>query len=140
MVRLTDGPDMTFDVCRGRKTTKQQQQQWLEVRVTIKGHEFELLILCLPHRTHVLIMLAQGQGHSLHLGFHLKPGRIFNITNDILTLVRDEWLHHGTLISYSQLKHFYFQCATQFRPFRPLMFVLVSSAILNSRPKLILLF
>ena len=46
----------------------------------IEGHEFELLILCPPHRTHVLIMLAQGQGQSLHLGFHLEPGRIFNIT------------------------------------------------------------
>ena len=27
MVRLTDRPDMTLDVYRGRKTTKQQQQQ-----------------------------------------------------------------------------------------------------------------
>ena len=27
MVRLTDRPDMTFDVYRGRKTTMQQQQQ-----------------------------------------------------------------------------------------------------------------
>ena len=77
MVRLTDCPDMTLDVYRGRKTTT--QQQWLEVKVTIEDHEFELLILCPPHRTHVSIMLAQGQGHSLHLGFHLKPGRIFSI-------------------------------------------------------------
>ena len=28
MVRLTDRPDMTLDVYRGRKTTKQQQQNW----------------------------------------------------------------------------------------------------------------
>ena len=27
VVRLTDRPDMTLDVCRGRKTTMQQQQQ-----------------------------------------------------------------------------------------------------------------
>ena len=27
MVRLTDRPDMTLDVYRGRKTTMQQQQQ-----------------------------------------------------------------------------------------------------------------
>ena len=84
MVRLTDRPEMTLDVYRERKTTTQQQQlqqqQWLEVKVTTEGHELELLILCPPHRTHVSIMLAQGQGHSLHLGFHLKPGRIFNIT------------------------------------------------------------
>ena len=77
VVRLTDRPDMTLDVYRGHKTTTQQQQQWLEVKVTIKGREFELLILP-PY--HVSIMLAQGQGHSLHLGFHPKSGRIFNIT------------------------------------------------------------
>ena len=29
VVRLTDRPDMTLDVYRGRKTTKQQQQQFL---------------------------------------------------------------------------------------------------------------
>ena len=29
VVRLTDRPDMTIDVYRGRKTTMQQQQQWL---------------------------------------------------------------------------------------------------------------
>ena len=46
VVRLTDCPNMTLDVYRGRKTlTQQQQQQWLEVKVTIKSHEFELLIL-----------------------------------------------------------------------------------------------
>ena len=58
LVRLTDRPDMTLDVYRERKTTTQQQQQWLEVKVTIEGHELELLILCPPHRTHVAIMLA----------------------------------------------------------------------------------
>ena len=79
VVRLTDRPDMTLDVYRRYETTAQQQQQWLEVKVTIKGHEFELLILCPPHKTHVSIMLAQGKGHSLHLGFHLKLWRIFNI-------------------------------------------------------------
>ena len=35
VVRLTDRPDMTLDVCRGRKTTMQQQQQCghLEFRI-----------------------------------------------------------------------------------------------------------
>ena len=65
VVWLTDRPDMTLDVNRGRKTTTQQQQQWHEVKVTIEGHEFELLILCPPHRTHVSVMLAQCQGCSL---------------------------------------------------------------------------
>ena len=32
VVRLTDRPDMTLDVYRGRKTTKQQQQQHLSSR------------------------------------------------------------------------------------------------------------
>ena len=31
VVRLTDRPDMTLDVYRGRKTTKQQQQQIFEI-------------------------------------------------------------------------------------------------------------
>ena len=30
VVRLTDRPDMTLDVYRGRKTTIQQQQQYFE--------------------------------------------------------------------------------------------------------------
>ena len=34
MVRLTDRPDMTLDVYRGRKTTiQQQQQQHLSIRL-----------------------------------------------------------------------------------------------------------
>ena len=35
MVRLTDRPDMTLDVYRGRKTTKQQQQQLSQINVSI---------------------------------------------------------------------------------------------------------
>ena len=31
VVRLTDRPDMTLDVYRGRKTTTQQQQQRAEI-------------------------------------------------------------------------------------------------------------
>ena len=33
MVRLTDRPDMTLDVYRGRKTTIQQQQQSIIITV-----------------------------------------------------------------------------------------------------------
>ena len=32
VVRLTDRPDMTLDVYRGRKTTIQQQQQYFQSR------------------------------------------------------------------------------------------------------------
>ena len=35
MVRLTDRPDMTLDVYRGRKTTMQQQQQLSLYTVTV---------------------------------------------------------------------------------------------------------
>ena len=36
MVRLTDRPDMTLDVYRGRKTTIQQQQQPTENEAKVK--------------------------------------------------------------------------------------------------------
>ena len=35
VIRLTDRPDMTLDVYRGRKTTKQQQQQLSKTRSRI---------------------------------------------------------------------------------------------------------
>ena len=37
VVRLTDRPDMTLDVYRGRKTTMQQQQQQLFYSITFEG-------------------------------------------------------------------------------------------------------
>ena len=37
MVRLTDRPDMTLDVYRGRKTTIQQQQQIVPLKFNSKG-------------------------------------------------------------------------------------------------------
>ena len=37
MVRLTDRPDMTLDIYRGRKTTTQQQQQQLYMHHLIKS-------------------------------------------------------------------------------------------------------
>ena len=117
VVRLADRPDMTLDVYRGRKTTTQQQQQWLKVKVTIEGHEFELLILCPP------LSYAGSRSRSQYAPWISSQAwkDIQYNSGDILTLVRDGWLHHGTLISSSQLKHFYFQYATQFRPFRPLI-------------------
>ena len=42
VVRLTDRPDMTLDVYRGRKTTMQQQQQCLE-RVNEGGGRVKIL-------------------------------------------------------------------------------------------------
>ena len=39
MVRLTDRPDMTLDVYRGRKTTIQQQQQPCQFGVCLVEHD-----------------------------------------------------------------------------------------------------
>ena len=39
VVRLTDRPDMTLDVYRGRKTTIQQQQQQHKAHRTDRGAE-----------------------------------------------------------------------------------------------------
>ena len=52
VVRLTDRPDMTLDVYRGRKTTKQQQQQrndvaWTSVRRHVLAEtDFEMFSHC----------------------------------------------------------------------------------------------
>ena len=42
MVRLTDRPDMTLDVYRGRKTTMQQQQQIVLTNILFDGAVGEL--------------------------------------------------------------------------------------------------
>ena len=49
VVRLTDRPDMTLDVYRGRKTTMQQQQQQVE-RVQVFLFFFAFLIIII-HRS-----------------------------------------------------------------------------------------
>ena len=41
VVRLTDRPDMTLDVYRGRKTTIQQQQQLPTTKINIKKNRYE---------------------------------------------------------------------------------------------------
>ena len=38
VVRLTDRPDMTLDVYRGRKTTMQQQQQFMFHEIRFRGY------------------------------------------------------------------------------------------------------
>ena len=42
VVRLTDRPDMTLDVYRGRKTTIQQQQQYMSVIAVIDANSVYL--------------------------------------------------------------------------------------------------
>ena len=48
VVRLTDRPDMTLDVYRGRKTTKQQHCQ-SKSRSYLEGHSTDGNISCLLH-------------------------------------------------------------------------------------------
>ena len=54
VVRLTDRPDMTLDVYRGRKTTKQQQQPTSFIGLK-KGVKSE--IACRYRKTMVLVFL-----------------------------------------------------------------------------------
>ena len=44
VVRLTDRPDMTLDVYRGRKTTLQLQQQLSAVGLNVVINEFEYIL------------------------------------------------------------------------------------------------
>ena len=50
VVRITDRPDMTLDVYRGRKTTKQQQQQ-------LKG---SLRKFCFKHMKNCVHLSSRG--------------------------------------------------------------------------------
>ena len=48
VIRLTDRPDMTLDVYRGRKTTQQQQHSCFTLRSTSSGfRKKEITICCL---------------------------------------------------------------------------------------------
>ena len=63
MVRLTDRPDMTLDVYRGRKTTAQQQQL-----------NFSLFFFYLPEQTETDLITESDQTvravHSCNSWFH----------------------------------------------------------------------
>ena len=44
VVRLTDRPDITFDVYRGRKTKIQQRQHYIHKYVTLRGRVIKVVI------------------------------------------------------------------------------------------------
>ena len=48
VVRLTDRPDMTFDVYRGRKTTNQQAADFYT-----KGHIYHMASICVFFSKHL---------------------------------------------------------------------------------------
>ena len=53
MVKLTDRPDMTLDVYRGRKTTNQQQQP-----IHLKVRQNEKWLSCFPRKcSHLNVLL-----------------------------------------------------------------------------------
>ena len=60
MVRVTDHPNMTLDVYRGRKTTIQQQQQSTHTGFTARNLSFIAQILFLK-----MLLIAKSPGHSL---------------------------------------------------------------------------
>ena len=57
MVRLTDRPDMTLDVYRGRKTTKQQRFD-----CNITSHSYIIYLPCSVIECLVVIYTARVQG------------------------------------------------------------------------------
>ena len=73
MVRLTDHPDMTLDVYRGRKTTTQQQQQPFHVRLIICTFWFISVPLVLKSCTDVI------ETHGLVDGIYRLSGITSNI-------------------------------------------------------------
>ena len=54
VVRLTDHPDMTLDVYRGRKTTMQQQQS---------SNQFETLHSCYKHIEDVYVTFSRQENN-----------------------------------------------------------------------------
>ena len=61
VVGLTDRPDMTLDVYRGRKTTKQQQQL-----ITIGQHFVTTRVVHLPKRTETSLITESDQSRANH--------------------------------------------------------------------------
>ena len=64
MVRLTDRPDMTLDVYRGRKTTMQQQQQQ-QVNET-KSPQYIFLFSKKKKKKKKMHAIFCIQGHIIH--------------------------------------------------------------------------
>ena len=68
MVRLTDRPDMTLDVYRGRKTTMQQQQQQPLFIVSSTRQEKLGIKIRIPRL--VILHLTHSQHETDHLVSH----------------------------------------------------------------------
>ena len=79
VVRLTDRPNMTLNVYRGRKTTIQQQkQQQVKSRVEAAG-DWNTLYLCQPSSFWVLFLNQRKEGDWLRLSYAvLKIQRAYN--------------------------------------------------------------
>ena len=74
VVRLTDRPDMTLDVYRGRKTTTQQQQSVWEtaVHLAVAGGVFDGVFFCCPFFPLVILDEIWEVIESVSEGFLVK--------------------------------------------------------------------
>ena len=70
VVRLSDRPDLTLDVYRGRKTTKQQQQQFFPMLLLAQLFDYICLCLC-------AVVLRQRQTATVMSGRPLNLTRVF---------------------------------------------------------------
>ena len=60
VVRLTDRPDMTLDVYRGRKTTMQQQQQCKTCRLFCSSVASEIIVVDFSFRYLCLVISGKS--------------------------------------------------------------------------------
>ena len=84
VVRLTDRPDMTLDVYHGRKTTIQQQQQFMSVKEYTIAQLYMIQLLYSSHSKELFIcqdkLLHMTVGHC-HCSYQGKtPGKIQGIS------------------------------------------------------------
>ena len=77
VVRLTDRPDMTLDVYRGRKTTKQQQQKPLKCKSLPQQTTFLNIFHCFSEKI-ILDILCES---SARQRIHTKHQMLFSLSD-----------------------------------------------------------
>ena len=86
VVRLTDRPDMTIDVYRGRKTKKQQQQQQFY-------YVYDLFTNKVKVSSSKVAVSAAGIGGPLYLGNNiLKKKPVFLLLLSFSSMIRNKYL------------------------------------------------
>ena len=88
VVRLTDRPEMTLDVYRGRKTTIQQQQQYNDVEMTSYRRRHDVVIW---HRRQCCafdVVLPLGQFRQGDFSFLLFIPQLLNQSAVVRALMK----------------------------------------------------